>query len=157
MNNFFKFILNGRSMSIRGKLISYSISLMGLGYNVYESKETRIFFCFPLLNDMIWVQGKLCFCGFASTFTPCLTPIFQCFIVWRGSMVQWSEKQFGRLESWFLFLSCFLTHHKLLGESLKHYELQFTHSFPTQRRCSEIIRSSDQEIRKKLGSKKNTI
>lgn len=87
MDTFFKFILNGKSMSIQGRLISYSISLMGLGYNFDDSKETRVFFCFPLLNDVIWVQGKLCFCGFASIFTLCLTPIFQCFIVWGGSVV----------------------------------------------------------------------
>lgn len=53
-------------MSIPGRLTSYSISLMGLGYNFDDSKESGVFFCFPLLNDMIWVQGKLCFCGFAS-------------------------------------------------------------------------------------------
>ena len=129
-------------MSIQGRLISYSISIVGLGCNFDDSKETGVFFCFPLLNDMIRVQVKLCFCGFASIFTCCLTPVFQCFIVWRGSVVQWSEKQSRKLESWFLFLSSFLTHHKILRESLNPYEPQFIHFFPTQRCCSEVIRSS---------------
>lgn len=81
MDNFLKFVLNGKSMSIQGTLISYSIPIVGLDYNFDDSKGTGVFFCFPLLNDMIWVQVKLCFCGFASIFTLCLTPIFQCFIV----------------------------------------------------------------------------
>lgn len=74
-------------MSIQGRLISYSISIVGLGYNFDDSKKLGVFLCFPLLNDMIWVQVKLCFCGFASIFTLCLTPIFQRFIVCRGSVV----------------------------------------------------------------------
>lgn len=33
-------------MSIQGRLISYSISIVGLGYNFDDSKETGVIFVF---------------------------------------------------------------------------------------------------------------
>lgn len=44
-----------KGMFIQGRFIFYFIFIVGLGYNFDDSKKFGVFFCFFLLNDMIWV------------------------------------------------------------------------------------------------------